>query len=65
MTFLICKQEKVKPRRATVPMQRDNCTAIFKAVPPDICENCGEYYVSEQITQDCCAAPKRALRTGR
>ena len=51
MTCLICKQGEARPGHATVTMQRGNCTVIFKGVPADVCENCGEYYVSESVTQ--------------
>ena len=34
----------------TVPLQRNGTTTIFKEVPADVCENCGEYYLSEEIT---------------
>ena len=50
MKCLICKQGETRPRRATVPLQRNGTTIIFKGVPADVCENCGEYYLSEEIT---------------
>ena len=51
MICLICKQGEARPGRATVTMQRGDCTVIFKGVPADVCENCGEYYVSESVTK--------------
>jgi len=52
VTCVICKQGETADGRATVPLQRGNCTVIFKDVPADVCQNCGEYYVSEEITQE-------------
>jgi len=33
-----------------VTLHRGETTIIPKGVPGDICENCGEYYLSEQTT---------------
>ena len=52
MTCLICKQGEAKPSQANVTMQQGNCTVIFKGVPADVCENCGEYYLSEAVTRE-------------
>jgi len=34
----------------TVTLHRDGCVVIFKEVPADICQNCGEYYLSDDMT---------------
>jgi len=36
----------------TVTLQRDETTIIIKGVPAEICDNCGEYYLSEEVTHD-------------
>jgi len=36
--------------RVVATLQRGETTVILKGVPAEICENCGEYYLSEQIT---------------
>lgn len=46
MKCVICKQGSTKPGHATVTLQRGNTTVIFKEVPADICENCGEYFIT-------------------
>ena len=35
----------------TVTLQRDTSIIIIKNVPAEVCENCGEYYLSEQVTE--------------
>ena len=45
MTCVICKQGDTKPGKVTVTLKRDGCTVIFKDVPAQVCENCGEYYL--------------------
>lgn len=50
MTCVICKTGDTRPGHATVTLQRGGCTVIFKDVPAEVCENCGEYYLSDGIT---------------
>ena len=64
MICLICKQGETKPGQATVTMQRGACTVIFKGVPTDVCENCGEYYVSETVTQELLRRAEVAAKNG-
>jgi len=51
MTCVICKSGQTRPGRVTVTLQREGSTVIIKGVPGDVCENCGEYYLSESITE--------------
>ena len=64
MTCLICKQGEARPGRATVTMQRGECTVIFKGVPADVCENCGEYYVNESVTKELLRRAEVAAQNG-
>ena len=64
MNCLICKHGETKPGHTTVTIQRDNCTVIFKNVPADICENCGEYYVSENVTKKLLHQAEVAAKNG-
>jgi YgiT-type zinc finger domain-containing protein len=36
--------------QVTVTLQRGDLTVLIKNVPAQICENCGEYYLSAEIT---------------
>lgn len=64
MTCLICKQGETNPGQATVTMQQGACTVIVKGVPADVCEDCGEYYVSETVTQELLRRAEAAVRNG-
>lgn len=64
MTCLICKQGQARPGHTTVTLQRGECTVIFKHVPADVCDNCGEYYLSEQTTTDLMARAEAAVAKG-
>ena len=51
MKCLLCKQGETAPGKVTVVLQRDESSVLIKEVPADVCENCGEYYLSESITK--------------
>lgn len=50
MKCVVCKTGQTKPGVATVTMVRASTTVVFRDVPAEVCENCGEEYVSESIT---------------
>jgi YgiT-type zinc finger domain-containing protein len=64
MKCLICKHGLTAPGRVTVTLQRDNCTVVFKEVPADLCDNCGEHYLNEQVTRELLARAEAAARSG-
>ena len=51
MECVICKHGETKLGLVSVTLERDNCLIVLKRVPADICENCGEYYLSESVTE--------------
>jgi len=50
MRCFICKIGETQEGTVTVTLQRDISIIIIKNVPAEICENCGEYYLNEQVT---------------
>ena len=61
---LICKQGETRPGKATVTLTRDQLTLVVKNVPAQVCGNCGEEYVIEQITKDLLATAEEAVLAG-
>ena len=51
MKCVICKTGHTHPGIATVTLQRDNSVVVIRDVPADICEDCGEYYLSEPVAK--------------
>ncbi len=47
MQCTICKIGQTHPGTTTGTLQRDNTVVAIRDVPAEICENCGEYYLSE------------------
>ena len=62
MTCLICKHGETAPGVTTVTLERDGCTVLFKDVPADICENCGEFYVDEKVSHELLTRAEKAIQ---
>jgi YgiT-type zinc finger domain-containing protein len=62
MKCTICKQGETRPGKATVVLERGQTTIVIKEVPADICENCGEYYLTEEVTAKVMAMAEEAVQ---
>jgi len=47
MKCAICKTGQTHSGITTVTLQRANTVVVIRDVPAEICDNCGEYYLSE------------------
>lgn len=61
---VICKTGDTEPGHATVTLERGETTIILKGVPADICEDCGEYYLSAEITAKVLERAEAAVKNG-
>ena len=64
MTCVICKHGETRPGKVTVSLERESSTVIIKGVPGDVCENCGEYYLTEDVTERVLSAAEEAVAKG-
>jgi YgiT-type zinc finger domain-containing protein len=64
MKCVICKVGETRAGRTAVTLERDATTLVFKAVPAEVCANCGEAYVAEEISGQILAAADLAVRSG-
>lgn len=51
MKCVICKTGQTHPGTTTVTLQRDKTVVVIRDVPAEICDDCGEYYLSEPIAR--------------
>jgi YgiT-type zinc finger domain-containing protein len=49
MKCAICQHGTTTDGYTTIVLERDQTTVVFKKVPAQICENCGEEYVSAAV----------------
>ena len=64
MTCVICKEGRTFDGTATVTLERSGSVIVIKEVPAEVCENCGEYYLSEATTEKIQAMAEQAIRQG-
>jgi YgiT-type zinc finger domain-containing protein len=64
MSCQICKTGKLAPGMTTVTLSRGESTIVIKDVPAEICDNCGEYYLSEDVAAQVYRLADDAVRSG-
>jgi YgiT-type zinc finger domain-containing protein len=60
MKRVICKHVKTHAGEVTITLERDGAALVFRNVPAQVCENCGEAYVNEATTNALLAAAEAA-----
>jgi len=64
MKCVVCKQAETRPGTATVTLERDGLTVVFKGVPAQVCPNCGEDYVEQVIADRLLKEAEQTARNG-
>lgn len=64
MKCVICKNGETRPGKVTVTLERGGTTLVIKAVPAQVCANCGEEYVDESVTAQLLKTAEEAARAG-
>ena len=64
MKCVICKQGQTNKGLTTVTLERGCTTVVIKDVPSELCENCGEYYLSEDVTEKVQNLAEQAFQHG-
>jgi YgiT-type zinc finger domain-containing protein len=62
MRCVLCKLGETSPGLVTVTLQRGDTTVIIKGVPAEVCENCGEYYLQDDIAKRVLAMAEDAVK---
>lgn len=61
MNCVICKNGFTKDDNVTVTLQRNSSTILIKNVPAEVCDNCGEYYLSDEVTETVLRIAEKAI----
>lgn len=64
MKCVICKEGETGAGTATVTLDRGNATVVFKSVPAQVCENCGEEYVDDKVAAQLLAIFEQSVKAG-
>ena len=64
MKCVVCKTGETRPGKTTVTLERDVSTLVFKGVPAEVCDNCGEAYLDEAISDQLLRLVDEACRSG-
>jgi YgiT-type zinc finger domain-containing protein len=64
MKCVICKKAFTKPGTTSITLERGCLTMVVKCVPAQVCPNCGEAYISEEITAKLLKDAEERVRTG-
>ena len=51
MKCIVCHHGETRPGTTTVTFHREGQTVVVNEVPAQVCENCGEAYVAEDVTE--------------
>ncbi len=64
MNCVICKTGQISTGTTTITLQRGDTTVVIKNVPADVCDNCGEYYLSEEMAERVLELGESAVKKG-
>ena len=64
MKCLDCKHGIPVEGKATVTLDKNNCTIVIKDVPALVCPVCSAYYLDETITEKVLQAGNSAVKNG-
>lgn len=64
MKCAICRNGQTRSERITVTLDKGQTILVFKDVPAQVCENCGEEYVSAEINRRLLELAGEAARRG-
>lgn len=62
MSCVICKTGETRAGVVTVTLNRGETTVLVKGTPAEVCQNCGEYYLSETVARKVYAQADDAVR---
>lgn len=64
MKCIVCKNGETHDGKAVITLVRNSTTLVFREVPAQVCQNCGEEYVSEETTSRLLKIAEEAASAG-
>lgn len=60
----MCPAGVLRDGTTTLTMERGETTIVFKNVPADVCDSCGEAFVSEDVSEEVYQQAEAAVEAG-
>jgi YgiT-type zinc finger domain-containing protein len=64
MKCVVCKHGETQAGYTTVTLERNGGALVVRKVPAQLCGNCGEAYVSAEVTRSLLESASQTLRLG-
>jgi YgiT-type zinc finger domain-containing protein len=64
MKCVMCKHGETQAGTTTVTLERENTIVVFRRVPAEVCQNCGEAYLDASTTRHLLHVVEEAARVG-
>jgi YgiT-type zinc finger domain-containing protein len=64
MRCVMCKHGETAPGLTIVTLNQAERILVFKDVPADVCSDCGEYYLTAEVSRDLLARSDAAVTEG-
>ncbi len=64
MKCVVYKLGETREGHTTVTLGRDGAALVVRKVPAQVCDNCGEAYVTAEVTRILLQSAREALRAG-
>jgi YgiT-type zinc finger domain-containing protein len=64
MNCTVCKNGETRPGTVSVTLERKGATLVFREVPAMVCDNCGEVYHDEVVSNQLMQRAEEAVRAG-
>ena len=64
MECLLCQHGETELSTTTLTLERSGTVVAFKEVPAQVCTNCGEAYVADEISMKLLAMAEQSVRDG-
>ncbi|MEQ8878339.1 MAG: type II toxin-antitoxin system MqsA family antitoxin [Cyclobacteriaceae bacterium] len=64
MSCVICKSGVLKQGKTTVTLERNDSVVVIKDVPAMVCDNCGHYFLDEEMTSQVYGIAEETIKKG-
>lgn len=61
---VICRVGETRPGKVSSMLERNGTTLVFRDVPAEVCQNCGEQYFSKETAERLLNLAEEAAQSG-